>query len=163
MKLYSVSFTALVFGLIGLSLSLPELRNNVNPTVSREGRATNVESKRSFGSWHDGTWPASSGYHTYGKFYIDATGIPTMGGINVSYSAHDVPNRFYLQDECGLGIYSTSGWVGSASYPGPWGMSISTAASSNLSVLKAAGCNLYSVAIETSTSSTISDYWSATF
>lgn len=147
--------------LLWVSLNLPDPGNNVSPT-SRVGSATK-KSMRSFGGWHDGTWPASSGYHYYGKYYIDATGIPTGNDITVSYSAHDVPNRFYLQDECSLGTWRSSGWVGLANYPGPWGMSISTAASNTLMLPKSAGCNTYSVYVETSTSSTISDYWNATF
>ena len=42
---------------------------------------------------------------------------------NLQYYAYDRPNRFTLYDS--TGFITSSGWVGYASYPGPWGSSLS--------------------------------------
>ncbi|MBC3788915.1 hypothetical protein [Spirosoma utsteinense] len=170
MKLYSASFTAVVMTLIWVSLNLPDPGNNVNLT-SQVNNVLVSKAKPMGASW-SGTRPANSGYYNYGTYPVDASGIPDGGSIVVNYSAHDVPNRFYLDNNCGLtgspqpwavsNPSAYNGYVGSASYGGPWGMSISTYSGGQLSVQKRGGCNSWTLRVETSTSS-ISDYWTASY
>ena len=167
MKIYSISLIALAVALLWVSPNLPDPGNNVNPT-KRVGSMTNTVSPKGFVS---GTWPASSGFHSYGFVAIDATGIPVGGNINISYQAHDVPNRFTIFDDCGLGrsvqsvgSSTSNGWVGSASYPGPWGSSLpGINATGTVTMKKISGCNFYKFEVTTSTSSTITDYYQVNY
>ena len=57
---------------------------------------------------------------------------PSDTSTNVfNWVALDRPNRFNVYNNGSL--ISTSGWVGTANYPGPWGMSLSTPGSGSFS------------------------------
>lgn len=65
---------------------------------------------------------ASLMYVNLGFFDINVDGI---SHVDLSWDAVNRPNRFTLYDN-GVGVLTT-GWVGVAPYPGPWGASLSTA------------------------------------
>lgn len=154
--MYSVSSIILVMALLWASLGLPDLGNNVNPTT-RVGSAAMGKIKP-MGSW-SGSWPGNSGYHNYGWITFDGSGIPTGNAVTISWTVYDVPNRFTISDDCGLGIQNFTDWQGTASYPGPWGNAIGNNTSGNISVLKQAGCSSYKFLVETSTGSSLGDGW----
>ena len=80
----------------------------------------------------------SGDYQTIGVTFISATGpnqTPTFGtqvcvyfesnettNVSISWAEIDRPNRFNIYDNSSL--VETSGWVGYAMYPGPWGLSL---------------------------------------
>ncbi len=167
MKLYSVSFTALVFGLIGLSLSLPELGNNVNPTDSRGGHAKHVISVNNgilpfikpltgFSDTYSGT-----NFHIYGPYNIDVSSLATGQTLYLHLEIYNVPNRFTLNNGSAS---STSGWKGVASWPGPWGPNgINTSNVGGLSITKGSS-NTIQLTVETlneNAPSHLNDSWYA--
>ena len=52
--------------------------------------------------------------------------------ITFSWNSYDRPNRFTVYDS--VGLRWTSGWVGTANYPGPWGSSLNTAQSGSANI-----------------------------
>jgi hypothetical protein len=66
-------------------------------------------------------------FHTYPTASICAT---VSSSVNLDYDAYDRPNRFTVYDS--IGYITSSGWVGTATYPGPWGSSLSTSPTGNI-------------------------------
>lgn len=72
-----------------------------------------------FGS-HSGT-----GFYTYPLDTLDLTHTSVGSTVKIPVNANFIPNRFSVYT-LGNTLLATSGWMGSASYSGPWGASIST-------------------------------------
>lgn len=73
-----------------------------------------------------GTYSGSN-YH----LYVDRTISTTSNPISIiSWDAISRPNRFSVYDNNGL--ITSSGWVGTANYAGPWGASLSTPSTGNI-------------------------------
>jgi len=99
-------------------------------------------------------------YHAYPPYYIcDSLAITN---ISISWTANDRPNRFTWYDNTGL--LSTTGWVGYATYPGPWGASLSTPSTGTLAASYTSGQDMYLLveAGPADPSAPISDAWTAT-
>lgn len=75
---------------------------------------------------------SSNDFHQYPTIPIDFTGVANGAQITISYDATTRPNRFDVYNETGATITVTSGWVGTASYAGPWGASLSTSPTGTL-------------------------------
>ena len=82
---------------------------------------------------------AGNTYHQYSKYFI--CDDLTTSFMAAQWQSLDRPNRFSWYDSGGL--ISTTGWVGFATYAGPWGASLSTATSGTLSVPYVSGAGLY--------------------
>jgi len=102
---------------------------------------------------------AGNDYHIYSPLFI----CNDLGTANITFNwvALDRPNRFSLYDSSGL--LATSGWVGTATYPGPWGASLSTANSGTLGVPYTSDMYLQVEAGPASPTSPVSDTWQGTF
>ena len=159
MKTFSISAMLVVSTVLGMLISFSETGTFIS--LTSHGKVSVKKVNKPLTTWSD-TWPGSSGYHNYGWYTFDATGIPTGNLVSISWGVYDVPNRFTISDDCGLSQQNFTDWHGSASYPGPWGMSISNSGSGTLSIAKAAGCDTYKFLVETSTSSSLSDNWYVT-
>ena len=73
---------------------------------------------------------AGNDYHTYQPYYI--CNDITSNTIAIEYSSSSRPNRYNLYDLNGS-LVATSGWVGYANYPGPWGASLSSSSNGTIS------------------------------
>lgn len=103
---------------------------------------------------------APSAYYTYADKHIDVYNSD-ISQLLFNFNANDRPNRFTVYDENGL-LVATSGWVGTASYSGPWGASLSTSPSGSLTVIRDPGSTYYSLRVEAgpaNPASPISDSW----
>jgi hypothetical protein len=81
----------------------------------------------------------NSDFHQYNPHYIcDSLSTDFISGY---YEVYDRPNRFTWYDDGGF--ITTSGWVGFANYPGPWGPSLSTPTSGILTAPYTSGNGLY--------------------
>jgi hypothetical protein len=99
---------------------------------------------------------SGSDFYVYPDYEIcDDLGISTL---TISWNSIDRPNRFSLYNNSGL--LATSGWVGFASYPGPWGASLSTPSSGTFGTIYTNGMYLRVEAGPADPSSPISDTWS---
>jgi len=63
-------------------------------------------------------------FYLYFNVTVDST-VTTQ--VYFNWTSYDRPNRFDVYDSVGLRY--TTGWVGQATYPGPWGSSLNTATS----------------------------------
>lgn len=99
-----------------------------------------------------------SGYYTYPDHNIDVSSTPVNSTININVGSYDVPNRFSVYDANG-NFMASSGWMGYATYSGPWGMSLNTAQSQTINFNKNTS-NTYILKVETSISG-YSDSWDA--
>lgn len=107
---------------------------------------------------------AGSAYFTYPARYLDVFNNPTQN-IQLNWNANDRPNRFTVYDENDNLVYST-GWVGQATYSGPWGASLNTASTGVAGFSRDPGSTFYKLLVEAgpaSPTSPISDSWSASF
>lgn len=87
-------------------------------------------------------------YHLYTPPYYLNTFTPGLTSMGFSWNCYDRPNKFTVIDvESGTPV-ATTGWVGVASYAGPWGPSLSTAEFGLLSFVPVVG-HLYKMQIET--------------
>ena len=102
---------------------------------------------------------AGSDYHQYDPVQI-CNGLSTTT-IEFYWYSIDRPNRFNLYDNTGL--ISTSGWVGFANYPGPWGSSLSTPSSGTIGALYTSDMYLLVEAGPADLSNPISDTWNGNF
>jgi len=73
------------------------------------------------GGLRSGNFSTISTYHQYS---VQSMTITSGVWIQISIDPKDIPNRFIIKNQSGSTIYS-SGWIGTASYSGPWGMSLS--------------------------------------
>jgi len=85
----------------------------------------------------DGTY-AGSDFYIYPNYDI-CDDLDTQS-ISFNWFSLDRPNRFNFYDNSGL--LTTSAWVGSANYAGPWGFSLNTPSSGTITVPYTSGQNL---------------------
>jgi len=82
--------------------------------------------------------------------YVDLGFFPLcVDGVNevtLNFEVFERPNRFSIREN-GTTIIASSGWRGVASYPGPWGASLSTATTGSFSFNPIPG-NTYEIRIE---------------
>lgn len=82
---------------------------------------------------------SGSGYHIYNDILIcDNLGL---ANISINYNANERPNRYNFYNSFGA-LVSSSGWVGYANYPGPWGASLNIPPTGFLTVTYANGLYL---------------------
>jgi len=109
-----------------------------------------------------GTYSTPASYYTYPPQSLQVDCAAPGANVNVYASANDVPNRFKVLDASNQTI-AQSGWVGNATYSGPWGNSLSTTGTAILSFSNNNGP--YSIVVETLTpptgSDAVIDVWSA--
>lgn len=80
--------------------------------------------------------------------------------MSLNLSSYDVPNRFSVYD-ANNNLVAYSGWMGYATYSGPWGMSLNTQQSKVISfVMNCSASSTYTLKVETSTQN-YSDAWDA--
>ena len=101
-----------------------------------------------------GSLPDNNTFHTYTRT-IDLTGCPAGTQVSLACQALDVPNNFYV-----VGTSANSGWLGYASYAGPWGSSINGPSTRTISFTKGTA-NTYTLKVETLTQ-TQDDRWYVT-
>jgi len=102
---------------------------------------------------------AGNDYHIYENYPI-CNDLGT-GTIQFNWSALDRPNRFNLYD--GTGLVATSGWVGYANYPGPWGLSLSTPTTGTIGAPYTSDMYLQVEAGPANPTTPVSDAWQGTF
>lgn len=107
------------------------------------------------GGFLSGAW-APNGYHQYVKDTLNVTTAISGHTIRLNLQAYDVPNRFTVYNAATGVLVATSGWMGFANYPGPWGPSINVSGTGQLNFTKTT--NLYLLLVETSVNGT-SDAW----
>lgn len=99
------------------------------------------------------------GYYTYPDYAINLSGTPLGSTIGVLVHSYDVPNRFTIKTTAGVTVASTS-WMGHVTYAGPWGPSLNTPETQNLTFALGTTTS-FVLKVETSTT-TFSDNWDAT-
>jgi len=102
---------------------------------------------------------AGNDFHIYDPVQI-CNGLATST-IQFNWFALDRPNRFSIYDNSGL--VTTSGWVGYANYPGPWGLSLSTPSSGTIGAPYTSDMYLQVEAGPASPTTPISDTWDGQF
>lgn len=80
-------------------------------------------------------------YYTHPRYII---GIYT-GTVTLNVDSVVRPNRFTLY--VNGSFYASSGWLGTASYAGPWGATLSASPTASISYSPTSG-NLYELAVE---------------
>lgn len=65
-------------------------------------------------------------FYIYPNVPIDFTGVQNGSTITLAYNVVDRINRFDIYNVTNSSITVSSGWAGTANYPGPWGMSNNT-------------------------------------
>jgi RHS repeat-associated protein len=113
----------------------------------------------SCGSFYSGTWPSNSGFHIYPDEILNLATVGAGALITVDCDAVEIPNRFTIYDASGSFVAST-GWIGNANYPGPWGSSLNQPSHQFMTFTKGASAT-YKLRVETVTSTTTSDAWFA--
>jgi RHS repeat-associated protein len=106
-------------------------------------------------SFYSGSF-GGSGFHLYPSQTIDASSTPVGTIITATCFAYDVPNRISIRDGGG-NIVASTGWFGFANYSGPWGFSINTPTTQQITFTRSSYSN-YSIEVETVTQGT-SDAW----
>lgn len=107
---------------------------------------------------------SSNDYYMYPSDYIDLYNNPTLE-MSLSYVSYGRPNRFTVYDESG-NLVESSGWVGSASWEGPWGSSLNTPTTGSFTFDRDPGSTYYRVFVEAgpgNPSSPASNSWNASF
>jgi len=92
---------------------------------ARISESTESASQRSNGTlgcgdFTSGQW-GGIGYHSYDPITLNIPGDRPCE-IKLSTNQLDVPNRFTIYNSNGVVV--SSGWIGFANYPGPWGSSL---------------------------------------
>lgn len=109
----------------------------------------------SCGSLYSGSY-GGTGYFAYEVDTLDLSTTPVGTIVKVTCDQVEVPNRFSIYE--GSNLLVTTGWIGVADYPGPWGNSISIPATTMLSFRKGAGTS-YRLLIETAPQNGYTDTW----
>lgn len=73
-------------------------------------------------------------YHLYTTYFLTATGT-----VHINYDVFERPNRFTVYDITTAAQVVTSGWVGDANYPGPWGLSLFTPSTGTITFVTVTG------------------------
>jgi hypothetical protein len=94
-------------------------------------------------------------YHQYEPYYICDDLTTTT--ITFNWFSYDRPNRFNIYGP--FGLVATSGWVGYANYPGPWGSSLSTPSSGSIGAPYSNNMYILVEAGPADLSAPISDTW----
>lgn len=69
---------------------------------------------------------AGTGFYVYPDYPLNLTCAVSNSTVTIGGTYYDVPNRFTVYDKNG-NVVATTGWIGWAHCPGPWGMSVTTA------------------------------------
>ncbi|MDC6367645.1 MULTISPECIES: hypothetical protein [Flavobacteriaceae] len=136
------------------------------PGCSTGTGGTGCTTPNNCGDLYTGNYYTINNYYTYPDKNLDVHCVATGSTIQVSVTALDIPNRFTVKDSNGNTVAYT-GWMGTANYPGPWGMSLSTSNTATLSFTKSATVNIYKLKVETQNPpnysySPTADGWQAT-
>jgi hypothetical protein len=115
------------------------------------------------GGFYSGTYSTINSYYTYPLKTVDVSCAASGATVTVSVNANDIPNRFTVRDASN-NVIAGSGWLGYATYSGPWGSSLSNSGSTTFSFTKSA--STYYLQVETLTPpnysySPQSDAWDA--
>jgi uncharacterized membrane protein YgcG len=65
-------------------------------------------------------------FYIYPSIALDFTGVQNGSTITLAYNSVGRINRFEIYNQTNSTITTSSGWAGQANYPGPWGLSINT-------------------------------------
>lgn len=101
----------------------------------------------------------SSQFMTYPPRLIDTQNSGNT--VVIAYNANDVPNRFNVYNSNNE-LVASSSWVGTASYAGPWGLTLNTSASGTLTINKStAGGDqrYYYIVVEHAGNASLADAW----
>lgn len=135
------------------------------PSPTEVGKSVSLAAKSACGGYLSGSYTTINSYHTYTPYKTIDVSCAALGStISVSVVAYDIPNRFTIRDANGNFVKS-SGWMGTANYPGPWGFSLSTNNTKTLTFTKST--QTYQLQVETQTPPNFSfsptyDSWGAT-
>jgi hypothetical protein len=109
------------------------------------------------------TLPIADPGTTISYYYIEDVSVTELpspsSSISVYCVPYDVPNRFTLYNSSGSNV-ATTGWIGTANYPGPWGQSLNNGSPITMTA-PTAGSATFKLRIETSPPSNINDAWTA--
>lgn len=127
-----------------------------------------ITSNYACGAYMDGFWATPNNFHVYTGYTIDVSAEPVGRLVGLTVTVDDVPNRFTVKDETGTTVAASSdiygnvsGWLGQASYTGPWGASINAVTTGTLYFYKTSSASSFTLTVETQTNATNSDHWSA--
>ncbi|SDD44299.1 hypothetical protein SAMN04488104_103019 [Algoriphagus faecimaris] len=87
-------------------------------------------------------------YYQYPAQNLNIGSLLIGEDFSITFHVYDIPNRYTIKSG-GNTIYTT-GWIGTANYPGPWGQSINTFNSLNVNLTKNYSTT-YEVIVETQT------------
>lgn len=103
---------------------------------------------------------STQGY-IYPKELIDLAST-SASTINLNWVVGEVPNRISVFNSNNEQVAST-GWKGTADYPGPWGLTLNTVNSGTISFLKASGdSRFFYLLVDHAGHPTMSDNWQVT-
>ncbi|NAS10520.1 hypothetical protein [Poritiphilus flavus] len=152
-------------GTTNVSVSFSSSFNGGNLTVSINGgvcQTIKYISKNGIctddcGDNFGGSYGVTSSYYIYPAESFDVSCVANGNNLRMFVSPATVPNRFTIKNSSGS-VVASSGWIGTANYPGPWGFSLSSGAT-NLNFTKTS--NTYTLTVETATPPNQTDSWSA--
>lgn len=115
------------------------------------------------GGSKSGTYSVISSYYTYPSQSFNVTCAASGATLTLFANSVEVPNRFTIRDASNNYVTST-GWIGYASYGGPWGSSLNGPSTKTVTFPKST--NTYYLVVETLTPPDYSyspntDAWSA--
>jgi hypothetical protein len=127
-----------------------EAGDNSSPEGSKKDRSSSSGRVGTCNQSFSGTY-SSSGYYKYPDRIIDLSEVPAGCVVYAFADCKQVPNFFTIFDASGNTVAS-SGWLGEANYPGPYGSSLpsSTPATKMMSFTKGSS-NTYRLVVQTQT------------
>jgi len=155
-------------GTTNINVSFSSTFNGGNLTVSINGgvcQTIKAISKQSppctddCGESFGGFYGITSSYYIYPDEDFDVSCVNTGATISMFVSPANVPNRFRIKDSNGNDV-AESNWIGTANYPGPWGLSLASGAT-YLRFRKSSSSDIYTLIVETATPPNQTDSWSA--
>jgi hypothetical protein len=104
------------------------------------------------GGFFNGDFYTINQSYTYPLQLIPGDTCAGVDTVSITVWAKDIPNKFTLVSETGGNFtnVSNTGWLGTASYGGPWGSSISNTGTTTFYYVKAANTRYY-IRVETLT------------
>lgn len=117
----------------------PTNTSTPTPTPTQGPTPTPTATYPGCGAILQGTY-APSNQQSYRRS-LDLSGASNGSTITVSYNGYDRPNRFTISNGLtniiisGNNGYLSGGWVGTASYQGPWGSSLARSASGSMTFI----------------------------